>query len=685
MHITTLTHSSTTTAMSAQTPTRRSTRIASRGNTPAVPGAGNRGRGRGRPGSTPGHAGALPAVQSSRSYAYGASGRLEVPARATAPNTSLAAAFAQAKSQAKDFEHDGGAGGDEGPADTTKSFGVQHEAGVVPGPGISGLHPPPPTTATSATSAPQPIGGPVPRPPAQPVPRPLTQRNNRGGGRDNGRSRRQWGSNPLRNIPPSLVWLLLGCLSVWFYYWPFLRLAPNTTPRDPVFADPLYVDPEKHLAHVENKVMAMVSRVLDLHGKSFDQKAEGTGTKVSQLEEELESFKQSLPDSVVVRWHEEKDKYELTDHFWEALDQKTSAEDQKGNLTWNKWVTRNAELVDSITKARLERDVDKAVGATLAQFRVLSRDEVVSQIKAMAARINLLSEMGEKTLSASVQRAMNSYLDNTDESYKRPLQVHRFLENAHNAISQVNFFSPKLGAVVDPYLTSPTLNKKLSWRQYIWGVTTRQPPPPGPVAALESWEEMGDCWCAALNDRAVPNATPTPQLEPGEVAVAAATPPVYDNKGKAQLAVILPFRVYPTQMVVEHIPPQGTLEPLTAPHVVELWVHVADPAKRDEVRRSFDAAAGNNQARGDGDDAPATACSDRQDLPPEFVCAGQWRYRNDAWNHVQAWTLDVPFRRLGIDVGKAVVRVAESWGKEWVCLYRVRLVGKLAPAQVDGA
>lgn len=203
---------------------------------------------------------------------------------------------------------------------------------------------------------------------------------------------------------------------------------------------------------------------------------------------------------------------------------------------------------------------------------------------------------------------------------------------------QVNFFSTGLGAVVDPYLSSPTKKREITFLQRgvisFFGLDLRKPLPP--VAALEPWDDIGDCWCA---------------------------PP---GRGKAQLAVLLPRTIYPTAITVEHIQPEATLDIAAAPKDMELWVQIPDEDTREAVANAAFPLLGDVIDPGNS-------------IGPTYVRVGTWQYSIHVPNHVQTFTMAVDLEHFNAKVEKVVVRAATNWGgQDYTCFYRLRLHGKLA-------
>ncbi|EOD43579.1 putative spindle pole body-associated protein sad1 protein [Neofusicoccum parvum UCRNP2] len=119
--------------------------------------------------------------------------------------------------------------------------------------------------------------------------------------------------------------------------------------------------------------------------------------------------------------------------------------------------------------------------------------------------------------------------------------------------------------------------------------------------------------------------------------------------GQAQIGVIMPHLIVPETLVVEHIPREGTLDIGSAPRGMEVWVEVEE----EEVRRAFPEVDGSPGEK--------------------FVRVGSFEYRVDALNHVQAFGLS---SGLLTPVRRVVVRVTGTWGRDWTCLYRLRMNGR---------
>ena len=213
--------------------------------------------------------------------------------------------------------------------------------------------------------------------------------------------------------------------------------------------------------------------------------------------------------------------------------------------------------------------------------------------------------------------------------------------NAEYAFSSVNFLSHGLGAVVDPYMTSPTAYSPSTFLQRLVtmflpaGMGLRKPN--GPETALQPWSDIGDCWC-----------TPS-------------------RTSRAQLVVLLPRTIYPTAITIEHIPKSATLDKNAIPRWLQLWVEIEHVPKRTMIKEMA------MKAFKIGSITDGT-------LTRDFTIIGEWQYDWSAPNHVQTYHLPFDLKALGVPVSKVALRVAMTWaGNDHTCIYRARLAGEPLP------
>jgi hypothetical protein len=127
--------------------------------------------------------------------------------------------------------------------------------------------------------------------------------------------------------------------------------------------------------------------------------------------------------------------------------------------------------------------------------------------------------------------------------------------------SRVNHFSPGNAAQIDISLTSPTYKihtPPVLSKEWLKAMPKRPQFIPDKSQSLTAWSDPGHCWCAAT--RGDKNVT-----------------------YPATLAVRLPNFVIPQYVVLEHIDPGATNDPLAMPRDVEVWAVFDEHARRERV------------------------------------------------------------------------------------------------------
>ena len=229
-------------------------------------------------------------------------------------------------------------------------------------------------------------------------------------------------------------------------------------------------------------------------------------------------------------------------------------------------------------------------------------------------------------------------------------------DNEYDKQQKVNYFSAGLGAVVNPYLTSPTkqIVNTLSWKSWLiysaFGLSLPVSPPP--IEALGPWDDIGDCWCAPRNG---------------------------DNSGgKLQLAVLLPRTIVPTDLVIEHIPKDATLDSGSAPRGIELWAQIDDPMKREAVTNAMFSLLPYEETQPSELERDADRFQANRALDQSWIRIGSWSYDLFARRHIQKFRVPIDLEHFGVKTNQVAVRVVSNWGdSDHVCLYRLKLHGHL--------
>lgn len=273
------------------------------------------------------------------------------------------------------------------------------------------------------------------------------------------------------------------------------------------------------------------------------------------------------------------------------------------------------------------------------------------QIQSIERRLSLKIESKQAALKSEMDGlkqqhdTLSTHLHNMQ--YSQPAQLESSI--ASPLIPKINFFAPSNGALVHPLRSSPTRARQRSlparFLLRMTGLTKYQANPP--VTALEPWQDIGDCWCG-------------PDV------------PSDSAQDVLRLAVTTREMLYPTELVIEHFPAEGSLRPDTAPKTLQLWA--------DFGHLSFD-------------EWQKLRLSDMQEenmLGNRHAKLGDMEYVSDPGsNHVQRFRLNVNQHGLLYHARDFIIRVKENYGAEFGCLYRVRLHGlplsaKEATQQSDG-
>lgn len=228
---------------------------------------------------------------------------------------------------------------------------------------------------------------------------------------------------------------------------------------------------------------------------------------------------------------------------------------------------------------------------------------------------------------------------------------------------RINWFEGGQGAIVDPYLSSPSFIDKddftyLGYLASLFALMKPVPAAPTPFSrpaweAITHWNDGGiDRWCA---------------------------PPA---RGKLQLTVFTARPIAPKELIVEHIEKDASVVIGMAPREIELWVEIDDPSVRSRVHdyvSHYDPALLLTSSP-----QPKKELADAQALPENFVLVGRFLYDIHTNKAAQSFFPRFDLAHLGVRSTHFAVRVNSNWGSyDATCVNRVRLHGPDMSGEVE--
>jgi len=360
--------------------------------------------------------------------------------------------------------------------------------------------------------------------------------------------------------------------------------------------------------------------------------------KVGIHSETLHMLEEMLPHSIVVR--KVDNRWEIPEHFWRALHERLSGGGEAAAPMWEAFLEGNKQRVRDLNLEAVRQELGvfqekghiitgkmfaESIGENFATFEKLFADRLHE------AEQRMLVRMREEAESAATKSFEGMPAFRLSKMQAEALAYANLIKNTQDAMQNINYFSPGLGARVNPHGTSVTYQKggvKLFKHLY----TSPHPP----IQALQRWEEAGDCWCAAPST----------------------------DKGVAQIEIMMGNKIYPESLVVEHVPRRGTLQIYAAPRELEVWMDAKTPHQAQEITKAL---KGDVQSMGRG------ACGSAP--TPSHVCIGKGSYNIHHDNWVQSFGMFAPMEANAWAGDKVTIRVTSNWGANYTCLYRLRMTG----------
>ncbi|KAG8628826.1 hypothetical protein KVT40_002691 [Elsinoe batatas] len=381
---------------------------------------------------------------------------------------------------------------------------------------------------------------------------------------------------------------------------------------------------------------------------------------VKNLKVQWSEIKDILPEQFMVSKNSQTGTWDIPPTFWTAIESKlnsdyslTPGSTPGAAPAWDSFVRANQKKINTMLSASADEATKSHLSKLSTSGTIVNKemflaalDENTAQLRRELSTIRADATRTAKTIASSIAASLPSRQtpSKSTPAYLEDITLLTLARN-HLLSRERNFLSAGLGAVIDPYLTSPTFAipqpniLAKAWTYTPWS-TVRVPHPP--AMALAPWSEAGDCWCAARS---------------------------ITHPGAAQIAALLVTPVDPTALVVEHVPAISTLDIQSAPRDLEVW---GLPANLSIEGFSSPPITSKEERQGE--------CTGPE--PEEgrgWICLGKAAYDLHAQNWMQTFGLE----GKGQMVQKVVVRVLGNWDGEKTCVYRLRVLGR-TEAEVRG-
>lgn len=369
----------------------------------------------------------------------------------------------------------------------------------------------------------------------------------------------------------------------------------------------------------------------------------------------IEGLSKQLPDFVVARKNKKGD-LELPIDFWHAVKGKiiTDKEFQefgkKGDskpaaVNWTDFWLSNEQRVKKIAadEVKVSRaEIEKIIQRDIESVKKHGAEDVAKMRKQIESYYAKKSDqLSQPQIKKLVDEASHRQLSS---SKIEAVISNKIREQSSQRKRTYNYFADKMGAIVMPGETSPTWKpnyyKEVSVGGKVLGKAlklagTKPPVPFGPETALKNWEDAGDCWCASTKEHG------------------------------AQLQVRTKEHFFPSEIIVEHVNQEATLDKGAAPKDMELFVKVGLD-NQDEI------ASASERMFPDAKEETV--------LDHTWIRIARWTYDLEANENIQVFGLQLDLKRYGVTVNDFVVRAKTNWGQpppDHTCFYRVTVHGSM--------
>lgn len=393
-----------------------------------------------------------------------------------------------------------------------------------------------------------------------------------------------------------------------------------------------------------------------------------------------------LPNAVVLK--NTNGKLQIPEDFWQAICDKILLDDVSGHShdvkssqhdnrnygsnnsryrrIWYQFINENEDKIGLLS----DRNLTSRFPRILHENGIVSKAEIIDMIRENWEENISLIQYELKNLASELKRLSRNNEVRLHPMYSSKLGTlgPAFTENLANAQlraaakvniqngiifnrMRTNHFSKWTGALIDKSSTSPdyifpsqaNIN---SFGKIVYKLAKNPvPTPKPPEEALSKWEEQGDCWCSAQKG----------------------------NGFGPSLGIVLGNKIYPEEIIVEHVPSGLALQPGAAPRNLELFAKIDNPEIEpiilQESRRIF-----------------PDLSSDPIEGLEGHVRIAAWIYELNAPSNIQTHEIPLKLKAFGVDTDQVVVRSLTNWGGgnvHYTCLYRLRLFGPISQPHPD--
>ncbi|KAK4034633.1 hypothetical protein C8A01DRAFT_18580 [Parachaetomium inaequale] len=416
-----------------------------------------------------------------------------------------------------------------------------------------------------------------------------------------------------------------------------------------IIADEFWAALKDKIQH-DSRILSLdeKSRVSDKHWKAIEQRLKDAGLLGKPLSaDDVERIVDKAAPASWEKWLQ-KNKQKVADTIGQGKGSPKSPSRGSDETTVSQDEFMR-ELTDRLAKSK--KEVDTEMGGLRKEL-----DGVLREVKKLASEGGMTKAETTSLINKVVDTEITRRLARIGGSKSGTVAS---IDAAFR--NRVNLFSPGNNAVVDITKSSPTYKftvPLVGTKEYLKAMRAQPQFMQDKSQALQRWTDPGHCWCAGTqggggdSNRTIP----------------------------AVLAVRLPRFVVPQHILLEHIDPAATTDPLAMPRDVEVWAMFDEHARRERVLDWMAAQFPRDMGRGTSGDRDRDAANGKL-IDEGWAKIGQFAYEHrphDEGVYVHQLSRDL-VERLGAATDFVMVRAVTNYGaKDHTCFYRVRMYGDVA-------